>query len=91
MSPRLPQCPSGGRPVESWYTERVRAVQALLDPELPQTWADGATEQLDVYLRHCLQYEPKSRARRSIEALERAVAERVASSASLLSRARSAQ
>jgi hypothetical protein len=73
------------------YTERVRAVQALLDPELPQAWADGATEQLDVYLRHCLQYEPQSRARRSIEALERAVAKRVASSASLLSSARSAR
>jgi hypothetical protein len=73
------------------YTERVRAVQALLDPELPKAWADGATEQLDVYLRHCLQREPKSRARRSIAALERAVAKRVALSASFLSRERSAQ
>jgi hypothetical protein len=68
------------------FGERIRAFNVLFNPMLPQAWADGATDLLDQYFRHRQQYGPEPGLRRPIEALERAVAERRASSSSLPSR-----
>ena len=65
------------------FGERIRAFNVLFNPSCPQAWADGATELIDQYFRHRQQYEPEAGLRRPIEALERAVAERRASSSSL--------